>query len=326
MRAATINRSGLHAAAIAAESPQGIVVRPLHSGVEHEVRRVFRDRFVADRLRAIGDHDMRAYESMCLEWYLTGGRAQSRAIIADGQVRGCALVCLDGAAYDRWGQKVAAQWLSTTMARYITGSAPDASRQFVRHRLSDGLRRRRGRLPAVLSAHARLHLDGAIDDVVPCLVREVDEIVRAAALPGWDAELNLPAGQSVNAFPRDHDLVVHRLRSETLSWPHGRPVDRVRIARRLSQDTRPESTRRNSNRCSWPAHASSVASRVAPDRPDVATGLGRRPSSWRPSRYGAAGRGLVHCRSRTVAKGRHADASRRRGPAVPSRERRAKNS
>lgn len=210
-------------------------VRPLQPGDGLEIRRLFRATVGLRRPHAIEYADLVGYERLCLDWYLTVGRADARVLESDGEVVGYLLVCVNQPAYDAWARRRAARWAGRAAYRLATGQLSADARRFAVLHIRDARVARRLGNPPPFPAHAHLHVPaGLVDDGIGHrLVAAVDEIVELAGLCGWYGEVDVPAGGSLGTFERDGVQVVHRVPNETYSWIRGTPVHRVTVARSL---------------------------------------------------------------------------------------------
>jgi len=202
-------------------------VRRLHGARDDEaVRRIFRATLVLGRPLDGVPLGMRAYERLCLGWYLEDGRQSARVLVDDGNVIGYALVCTDEQGHDRWVRRRAL----ALGVRAVPAAVFDG---FWRRRLRDAAVLRA--LPKPAGAHAHMNLlraarsgSGAL-----ALCLEIDEVCRNAGHTAWYGEVNAPAGRRVNALERVVGEVVHRSPNHTLTWMTGSPIERLTVVRRL---------------------------------------------------------------------------------------------
>ena len=217
----------------------GVRIRPLRSGEEDEVRRIFRATLLLGQPLPFEDRSLVSYSRLCLDWYLTRGTV----LVADtdGQIRGYLLACLDQPGYERWSRWHAAAWGLRATARIALGTCRGPARRFAWLRIRDGLATVWTAPAAPMPAHAHVNLDPEIRAGATGhrLVAAMDAMVEAAGLPGWFGELNVPPGRSLAAIERAGAAVVHRQRNLTFSWLLASPVERATIVRAL--DTRTDS-------------------------------------------------------------------------------------
>jgi hypothetical protein len=214
-------------------------IRPVRSGEEDEVRRIFRTTLLLGQPLPFEDRTLSGYSRLCLDWYLTWGTVLVAAV--DGQVRGYLLACLDQRAYERWSRRHAATWGLRAATRIAIGACRGQARRFAWLRIRDGLATVWSAPTAPMPAHAHLNLDPEIRTGATGhrLVAEMDAMVEAAGLPGWFGEMNVPPGRSLAAIVRAGAVVVHRQRNRTFSWLLASPVERATVVRAL--DTRTDS-------------------------------------------------------------------------------------
>jgi hypothetical protein len=212
-------------------------IRPLRSGEEDEVRRIFRTTLLLGQPLPFEDRTLAGYSRLCLDWYLTRGMVLVADV--DGQVRGYLLACLDQPSYERWSRRRAAIWGLRAAARIAFGACRGPARRFAWLRIRDGLATARSAPDAPMPAHAHLNLDPEIRAGATGhrLVAAMDAIVEAAGLPGWFGEMNVPPGRSLAAIERAGAVVVHRQPNRTFSWLLASPVERTTIVRALATRT-----------------------------------------------------------------------------------------
>lgn len=229
-----------HAAPPAAAVPP-CTIRSLRTGDGLEVRRIFRATIVLGRPLALELADLVSYERLCLDWYLTAGRAHARVVEQDGEVVGYLLACLDQPAYDGWVRRRAVRWGGRAAYRLATGRLRGDARRFTALRIQDGLTAWRHGPPPPFPAHAHLNLDARVRDhgVGHRLAAVMDDLVETAGLPGWYGEVNVPRGGSLRALEREGARVVHRVPNRTFSWALGTPVHRATVARSLADRPQP---------------------------------------------------------------------------------------
>ena len=212
-------------------------IRPLRSGEQDEVRRIFRATLLLGKPLPFDDRTLASYERLCLDWYLKRGTV----LVADvnGDVRGYLLACLDQPGYERWSRRRAASWGLRAGVRIAVGACRGPARRFAWLRIRDGLATVRGAPAAPLPAHAHLNLEPEIraGTTGHRLAVAMDELVAAAGLPGWFGEMNVPPGRSLAAIERAGARATHRQPNLTFSWLLAEPVDRVTIVRALARRT-----------------------------------------------------------------------------------------
>lgn len=219
-------------------------IRPLRSGDGLEIRRIFRATIVLGRPLALEYADLVSYERLCLDWYLTHGRADARVVEQDGEVVGYLLACLDQPAYDEWIRRRAVRWAGRATYRLATARLRGDALRFAKLRAQDGLSAWQGAPPPPFPAHAHLNLSAHVRDggVGHRLVAVMDDLVEAAGFPGWYGEINVPEGGSLRALERQGARIVHRMPNRTFTWALGTPVDRVTVARSLTERSQRLST------------------------------------------------------------------------------------
>lgn len=212
-------------------------IRPVRSGEEDEVRRIFRTTLLLGQPLPFEDRTLSSYSRLCLDWYLTRGTVLVADV--DGHVRGYLLACLDQPAYERWSRRRAATWGLRAAARIGIGACRGPARRFAWLRIRDGLATLRAAPAAPMPAHAHLNLDPQIraGSTGHRLAAAMDALVEAAGLPGWFGEMNVPPGRSLAAIERAGAVVVHRQSNLTFSWLLASPVERATIVRALATRT-----------------------------------------------------------------------------------------
>ena len=210
-------------------------IRPLRPGDSLEVRCIVRAMIVLGRPIDLEYADLVSYERLCIDWYLTEGRADVRVVEQDGKIIGCLLACLDQPAYDTWLRRRALWWAARALHRLMTGRLGSDARRFVALRIRDGFSGRQAVQLPRFPAHARLYVTEELEggDVRRRLVTAMDDMVEAAGLPGWYGRIDIPEDQSTQVLEREGFRVVNRMRNQTGSWLLGTPVRRVTVAREL---------------------------------------------------------------------------------------------
>lgn len=213
----------------------GPTVRALGPGDDAAVRRLFRNTLCLGRPLPFEVPEWDAYESLCLDWYLSAGRPDAAVLVDGSAIAGYTLVCTDAAGYERWQRQHAANFSALVARRLLSGRlAPDA-RRFLRLRLKDGWDMWRNGIVAPLPAHAHLNLATGARAIRwgHHLAEHVDRRCRLAGLPGWFGEMNAIAGRRSRALERLGATIVHRAPNHTLSWLLSQPVERLTVARWL---------------------------------------------------------------------------------------------
>ena len=203
------------------------IVRHLGSPHDDEaVCRIFRATLALGRPLDRVPRGMRAYEQLCLGWYLDEGRRDARVLADDGSVIGYALVCTDEPGHDRWVRRRApAVGLRAVAGAVVSG--------LWRKRLHDAAVLHA--LPRPAGAHAHMNLARGARSVSGALALclEIDQICRNAGHAAWYGEVNARAGRRANALERVIGEVVHHSPNHTLTWMTGSPVERLTVVRRL---------------------------------------------------------------------------------------------
>ena len=216
-------------------SPQRRRIRPLSPGEGLDVRCLARPAIVPSRPTAFEYADLVGYERLCLDWYLTEGRADVRVVEQDGEIIGCLLACLDQRAYATWFRRRAARWLARSLHRLVTGRLRGDARRFVALRIRDALSARQEAAPPPSAAHAHLYVaeHAEVGDIHPPLVAAMDAMVGVAGLPGWYTRIDVPDGV-VEPLACDGFRVAHRTHDRTSSWLLGARIQRVTVVRELA--------------------------------------------------------------------------------------------
>lgn len=211
-------------------------IRPLRPNDGLEIARIFRATLVLGRPLDLDYGELVDYQRLCLDWYLTEGRAHARVVEDDGRVVGYLLACLDQAGYDRWVRGQAVRWAASAAWRATTFRLRPTARRFLALRIADGLMSWWGDTGPPFPAHAHLNLAADVRDagIGHRLAGTMDEMVEAAGIPGWFGEVNLPRGANLDALTRQGARVVRRTRSRTFSWALQTPVTRVTVVRTLA--------------------------------------------------------------------------------------------
>ena len=180
---------------------------------------------------------MRAYERLCLDWYLTtGARWASVVVDADDRPAGYALVCCDERSARGAVVTGSARFAATAALAGARGRLDPTMRSFVRLRVRDARTLARGGRHDVPPVHAHLNLTGAARNTSAVLAvrSRIDEVVRGAGHDAWAGEINTRRGRRAAALGRSGFEIVGREPNHTLSWLTGDPVDRLTVVRRLS--------------------------------------------------------------------------------------------
>ena len=215
------------------------VVRQIGDGEDHLVRQLFRDTLVLGGPTQLREPTLRAYERLCLGWYLTSGRREVRLVAVDDEVCGYVLVCVDQPSHDRWARRAAARWLVDGGLAAVRAPAASADRRFIRLRLWDGWRAWRHGPPVPAGAHAHMNLRVGVRGgrLAIELLAHIDRIVADAGHHGWFGEMNFDQHAPVRALRAAGAEIVHWMPNATLSWQAGRPVRRATVVRDLRRGT-----------------------------------------------------------------------------------------
>jgi GNAT superfamily N-acetyltransferase len=218
-------------------------VRPLVTGDDAEIRRIFRSTLALGDSLPFAIPDLDAYESLCLDWYLGPGRAGAAVAEDDaGAVVGYALVCTNPARYGAWTRRQAVRFAATLAAGFARRRYRGAAARFYLLRVRDAWALRGSVTPrtggpsrASTSAHAHINIVPSHrgTHVGRMLADHVDRRVRAAGLQGWHGEINALAGQRAAALERLGGKVVRRSPNHTMTAMLGRPVERLTVVRIL---------------------------------------------------------------------------------------------
>lgn len=208
-----------------------IAVRSLEDGDDDAVRRLFRSTLVLGTPVGFELAGIERYESLCIDWYLTTGRATAAVAVEGTEVVGYALVCTDQAAHARAVRRSSVRLGVWIVPRLLSRRLTPSARRFWVRRGADALELWRAGSAAPMPAHAHVNVaDGARSGAVArALVAHVDGVVRRAGLPGWFGEVNAPAGRRSRALERLGGTVVRRTPNWTLSYLCGRPVERLTV-------------------------------------------------------------------------------------------------
>jgi hypothetical protein len=203
------------------------IVRTLVGAQDDEaVRRIFRATLALGRPLDVVPLCMRAYERLCLGWYLEGGRPSARVLVDGTDVIGYALVCTDERNYEHWLRRRAlAVGFRAVPAAVISG--------FWRHRLRDAVVLHALPKPAVVHAHLNLVREARSGSGALALCQEIDEICRESGHDAWYGEVNARLGRRASALERVVGEVVFRSPNHTLTWMTGSPIERLTVVRRL---------------------------------------------------------------------------------------------
>lgn len=212
-------------------------IRPLRTGDEPDLRRVFRGTIALGHpvSHASGvDAALRPYERLCLEWYLGPGREHASVLHDDERVVGYALVCVDPEGFARWQRRAAARFTAQVAPRLVLRRYPASIRRFYRLRLRDGWelwRHSDDRVAGLPHAHFNATAPGGLPGRL--LADHVDGVVAAAGFESWYGEMNARGGRRVAALGRWGAEIVSRRPNATLSWLTGEPVDRLTVLRHV---------------------------------------------------------------------------------------------
>lgn len=215
-----------------------VSIRPFRASDDAAVRTLFWSTLVGGSAAPFDpSHEvMRAYERLCLDWYLTAGARWASVVVDDDDHPvGYALVCCDERSARRAVVAGSARFVAAAVGAAVGGRLDSTSRTFVRLRLRDAGALVRSSRHDVPSAHAHLNLTGAARNTSAVLAvrARIDEIVLGAGHDGWFGEINTRHGRRASALERSGFEVVGREPNHTLSWLAGEPVDRLTVVRRL---------------------------------------------------------------------------------------------
>ncbi|HMF03847.1 MAG TPA: hypothetical protein VKH17_03460, partial [Acidimicrobiia bacterium] len=223
--------------AACAPDEMNLHIRPLRTGDEPDLRRVFRGTIALGHpvSHASGvDAALRPYERLCLEWYLGPGREHASVLHDDERVVGYALVCVDPEGFARWQRRAAARFTAQVAPRLVLRRYPASIRRFYRLRLRDGWelwRHSDDRVAGLPHAHFNATAPGGLPGRL--LADHVDGVVAAAGFESWYGEMNARGGRRVAALGRWGAEIVSRRPNATLSWLTGEPVDRLTVLRHV---------------------------------------------------------------------------------------------
>ncbi|MFP4310902.1 MAG: hypothetical protein ACLFS9_02825 [Nitriliruptoraceae bacterium] len=212
--------------------PPDTGIRPMRPGDEPDVRRLFRATLARGSAAPGGLGDLRAYEDLCLGWYLRAGTGL--VVVEHGRIAGYLLACLDEADHRRWQRRHVARWVARSLAEVVTGRRRAQARRFVLLRLRDGLASaRRAAPPAPAHAHVNLEPQLRGGRTGQLLARRMDALAAAAGHRAWYAEMNRPAGRPHASLARRGVRVVGRVPSATFTWLAGGPIERITLVREV---------------------------------------------------------------------------------------------
>jgi hypothetical protein len=211
-----------------------VIIRPLASGDDAAVGAIFEATLALGRPLGFACPDLDAYRDLCLAWYLGPGRSDAVVAETNEGVVGYPLVATDGAAHARWARRAALGWAARTVPALVAGRYPPSAERFYRLRLRDGWASALGP-PPPCPAHLHVnllhgHRGGRAGR---WLIDAAEDRLRAAGLDRYHGEINTPVGRRAAALERHGARVVHRQVNHTLSWLEGRPVERLRVVRRV---------------------------------------------------------------------------------------------
>ncbi|MEQ8438370.1 MAG: hypothetical protein RIB65_12830 [Ilumatobacter fluminis] len=224
--------------AAAAAAAVRVSIRPFRADDDASVRALFWATLAGGSAAPFDrSHEvMRAYEHLCLDWYLTtGARWASVVVDDDDHAVGYALVCCDERSARRAVVTGSARFVAAACGAVVRGRLDPAMRTFVRLRFRDAAALARSGRHDVPSAHAHLNLTGAARNTSAVLAvrARIDEVVLDAGHGGWSGEINTRHGRRAGALGRSGFEVVGREPNHTLGWLAGEPVDRLTVVRRL---------------------------------------------------------------------------------------------
>jgi len=217
-------------------SPAGTVgssIRSMQPADEVEIRRIFRQTLARGSAATVDLGDLRAYEDLCLDWYLRFGEVL--VVVADGRVTGYLLACLDERRHRAWQRRHALRWATTSLLQVATGRRRSDARRFVLLRLRDGIGAWRDAAPPAADAHAHVNLEPQLraGRVGPSLARRMDALALTAGHTAWYGEMNRPAARSHRTLERRGVHLVDRRSSATFSWLAGEPIERLTLVRQV---------------------------------------------------------------------------------------------
>lgn len=216
-------------------------VRALRPGDDQEVRGLFRDTVLLGRPAPAWLPDLAGYERLCLDWYLGAGRADAAVLEVDAAVAGYVLVCDDHEALRRWTAPRALAWAARAGCEVASGRGGPPARAFWRHRLHDTFTAARTGTapPQPVQMHFNVARGQRARDAGVRLADHVDALCRARGRTGWYGEINAPAGRRVAALEFLGGELVARMPNRTFSQLAGRPIERLTMQRRVTQETPP---------------------------------------------------------------------------------------
>lgn len=211
----------------------GCTIRPMRPADEVEIRRIFRETLSCGTAATVDLGDLRAYEDLCLAWYLRFGEVL--VVAEDGRIAGYLLACLDERSHRAWQRRHALRWAGSSLLQVATGRRRSDARRFVLLRLRDGLAswRAPARPPADAHAHVNLEPQLRAGRIGPALARRMDALALAAGHTAWYGEMNRPTDRHHHTLERRGVRVVARRPSATFSWLAGEPTERLTLVRRV---------------------------------------------------------------------------------------------
>ena len=177
---------------------------------------------------------MRSYVEACTKPYLSGATGSVVAVDDAGQVIAYALVSSLSSRWE-WRQRasVAVHLLSVPLA-LLGGGRP--ARQFYLDRCRDLPDLIRSAADQGGSPHAHFNItDGHRSGTVALtMLASVDAAVAETGAHRWFGEINARVGKRATALERLGFVVRHRVPNHTLTRLVGRPVERLVVERRLT--------------------------------------------------------------------------------------------
>lgn len=207
-------------------------------GREGEVVALFRSTFaLGDELvfvPALFDR----YIQVALGWYLENPD-DSVVVVADGEVVGYGLLCVDHAALDRWMRGRMMRFVVAVMCRAATGRLDRNSRRFYWLRLRDTLTIVRSRTGVREPTEAEVHLNVSSGHrsgwASLLLLDALDSRCRAAGLVSWVGEINASPGTRIKPLRRIVGEIITVAPNRTFTWMMGEAITRLTVRRRLSE-------------------------------------------------------------------------------------------
>lgn len=208
-------------------------------GYEHEIRRLFWDNILIGHPLPFQLAARRAYERLCLGWYLSNPQ-HSVVVIADGRVVGYALVCANQVAHHRDQRLRTGRLVASILLHMLIGQFSVQSLRFyvLRARDSFAITNSRHSIPTDIDVHAHVNIDFAHHNGVVALSlrKHIDSVCRHTSRAGWFGEMNAVGGKRIVGIRRVVGDVVATDRNHTLSWLLEEHVERLTTVRRTVQE------------------------------------------------------------------------------------------